>query len=491
MDDIINISDFRNNAPTIELHVANVSCNVKVFFNMNCCQTLIESHESGDDYRISFIKTVFEMWKDTEPAQPSELTESDFVEISDCELLLVLNAILDNDPTLNTNYQQAEGIDQYERFYHANESVISASTKGISKSLEVIKTALDGLNRPLLASLQSAASQLIIPASGLTKIQSAFASIQSVPRFEIPPALFEVPKYDFTGLQSALTAATQFDYPGLTAVLKSIPQPSFDIQHIITPLSDMAQSIAAISKGISQSLQSSLTEMAKATSSLLSSVDFSLLLYRKEWNKQREMFLSYGWFYIEELPEGLVNDVYERKEKLSQADVDEMITLYFRRNRCDALKQMTKRWDKLPYFSCRKSVFHEALVNHSRRYYNSSTMMMTLQTEGVITDFVRLKLETPRFKVKKALLDIKSKLEDSNDVSIYEFEVFSDIIERIEAAFSEEFDCANPDSTSNQSRDKIAHGHAYEPENEANSLKQFLYLNEVYHLLLLLSQEEQ
>lgn len=115
---------------------------------------------------------------------------------------------------------------------------------------------------------------------------------------------------------------------------------------------------------------------------------------------------------------------------------------------------------------------------------------MTIQTEGVITDFVRLKFEMPRFKVKNAILDIKSKLEDSDGASIYEFEVFYDIIEKIEAVFNEGFDCANPDKASNQSHDKIAHGHAYEAETEANSLKQFLYLNEVYHLLLLLTHEE-
>ena len=42
---------------------------------------------------------------------------------------------------------------------------------------------------------------------------------------------------------------------------------------------------------------------------------------------------------------------------------------------------------------------------------------------------------------------------------------------------------------SNKSRDKIAHGHAYEKENEVNSLKTFLYLNKIYHLFLLLKEK--
>lgn len=60
-------------------------------------------------------------------------------------------------------------------------------------------------------------------------------------------------------------------------------------------------------------------------------------------------------------------------------------------------------------------------------------------------------------------------------------------IERIEQAFNESFHYADPDKVSNGSRNKIAHGHVYEKETEVNSLKHFLYMNELYHLFLLLS----
>ena len=95
------------------------------------------------------------------------------------------------------------------------------------------------------------------------------------------------------------------------------------------------------------------------------------------------------------------------------------------------------------------------------------------------------------YKVEKAIEDIKRELEKSNDVSIYEYEVFNDVIEQIEAAFTENFKHSNPDVTSNESRHKIAHGHAYQAESEGNSLKKFLYLNELYSLFLYLGKKIQ
>lgn len=151
---------------------------------------------------------------------------------------------------------------------------------------------------------------------------------------------------------------------------------------------------------------------------------------------------------------------------------------------------MVYGWNDLPYFACRKGVFHEALVNHSRKYFNSAITLLAVHTEGVITDFVRTVLQSPRYYVKQAIKDVKEKLENTEDMSIYEYEVFNDVIERIEQAFSESFHYADPDKASNGSRDKIAHGHVYEKETEVNSLKHFLYMNELYHLFLLLSNHD-
>ena len=46
-------------------------------------------------------------------------------------------------------------------------------------------------------------------------------------------------------------------------------------------------------------------------------IDFSLLTYRREWNKGRETLLEYGWFYSSELPEEVVNHIYENRKSIS------------------------------------------------------------------------------------------------------------------------------------------------------------------------------
>lgn len=201
--------------------------------------------------------------------------------------------------------------------------------------------------------------------------------------------------------------------------------------------------------------------MAETAQSLASSIDFSLLIYHKEWSEERETLLKYGWFYSTALPDDLANSIHGNQEKLSVNDVDKIIVDYFRQNKCQALKDIVKSWKELPYFCRRELVFHEALVNHSRKYFNTSVTLLTLHTEGIITDFVRTTLKNPRFHVEKAIEDIKQELAENADASIYEYEIFSDVIERIEDAFNENFKHSDPDATSNKSRFTILYSPYY------------------------------
>jgi len=329
-----------------------------------------------------------------------------------------------------------------------------------------------------------------IPTVDFSKFQSVFADIPQIPIPEISSTIAEIQKINFPQFQSTLMSVSKINFPEIASVLANIPQPVFNIQEIVAPIHAMVERAQLVNESLAQALQAPLLQMAESTQSLLSSIDFSLLIYRKEWSKQRETLLKYGWFYLDELPNELINEIHEKRDELTANDVDEIIVGYFRQDRCKELKRIVKSWNNLTYFYYRAAVFHEALVNHSRRYFNTSTTLLIVHTEGVITDFVRLRLQNPRFRVKRALEDIKKELDNNEELSIYEYEVFGDIIERIEDAFNEGFEHSNPDKASNQSRDKIAHGHAYEKESEVNSLKQFLYLNEIYHLFSLLTIQE-
>ena len=452
----------------------------------------------------AFAKAVFLMFQNTGSNDGDGITEADFLSAPDDSLLLVLHAILEQDDKLKNEYDKATGSSTYEQFFTANKSMLKNATVSLSKSLERISGVFESQNKLLSTSLGNALSNLTIPHdcfSGLTsaisniskyeipQFHSALTDIPKIPALEMSSVMQSMSGVNFHQLQSALVNVPDIQYPELASVIANIPEPVIDVQAILAPLHNLAESVQYISEAFSQAMQSSVLQLANATQSILSNMDFSLLTYRKEWSAQRETLLKYGWFYSDELPDELVNHIHDKQEKLSANEVNRLIIRYFRNDRCKALKMVVKRWDELPYFTCRKKIFHEALVNHSRRYFNSSVTLLTVHTEGVITDFVRTSLDNPRYKVEKAIEDIKEELEKNNDVSIYEYEVFNDVIKQIETAFTENFEHSNPDATSNESRHKIAHGHAYEAENEVNSLKKFLYLNELYSLFLYLDKK--
>jgi hypothetical protein len=474
MNKITDLMDLKNNSPFIKIMIAETEVEIQVFFSMNCCKVFFECRDNGDSFRTAFAKSIFHMYKQ-EKSNEDLFTENDFIGITDTELILILDTILAQDNRVKLEYEKIDCPNVYEKFYIANKEVLKSATAGISMSLKRMSRTFELQNKPLITSISSAISNIVVPTESLSGLASTASKMTH---------------YDFTSFQSVLNSVPKLQLPELTTVLSNIPKPIFDIQTIFYPLHNMMENLHSINDNLAHRLHDSIMQMSEVTQKIISSIDFSLLIYRKEWSEQRETLLRYGWFYSDELPEELVNSIHIKREELSIEDVDKIIVDYFRQNRCEALKKMVKRWETLDYFHCRERIFHEALVNHSRKYYNSSVTLLTIHTEGIITDFVRTNLKNPRFKVQKAIEDIKIELNEKEDVSIYEFEVYSDVIERIEEAFNENFNHADPDTASNKSRHKIAHGHAYEIENEVNSLKRFLYLNEIHCLFSRLSNLE-
>lgn len=452
MKEKTDLSGYLANIPIIKIKILEFEIQIRVLFSMKCCEIMFKNHNQGDDYRLAFAKAVFHMYQNTD--NKISLTEDEFLSVKEENLKLILSKILEKDSRINFEYDKYQGEDIYERFYKANKAILRSSIEGFNKSIEGVSKKFNSLNKSLLT----------------------------------PPSsvMNNIPKLDFLNFQSDLMNIHNVRFPEIASVLSSIPKPTINIQDIISPLQVMVQSLQSVNGELVKTLHNKLFQMSESVKSLMSSMDFSLLTYRKEWSEQRETLLKYGWFYSEELPEEVINYIHDRREELSTDDVDDIIVEYFRKNRCQALKNIVKEWKKISCFHCRGVIFHEALVNHSRKYFNSSVTLLTVHTEGVITDFVRESLKNPRFRVQKAIDDIKKELDENIDISIYEYEVFNDVIERIEEAFNENFSLLDPDATSNKSRHKIAHGHVYEKENEVNSLKRFLYLNEIYYLFLLL-----
>jgi hypothetical protein len=484
-------------------------CTINAFFSMVHLEQYFELVNQQKGYRAAFAEISYEMF--TKTKKSDTLTEdtlalSDFVAATDDELLQILNAILYADSAVKVEYDNLEVDDPYERFFFANKNIIEHSTERTAQASKTRGSTYEHVISPSTRKVIEQASKIVSVAQ-LPKIDKGLANFSSnyvhLTHKICPPELINyqhllqstslLPSAEtLTRITSVIAnsgiidALQSFPNPihtvnnmtaSLKAVFEGIPKIQFDFAASLQPLIDAAQ---AESQRAINALKSTVSVFGKA----LSNIDFSLLSRYDEWDERHDAMLAYGWFYLNELPEDIIEHIWQKRGELSQEEVDSIIVAFFRKDRCAALKRITKKWKSLRYFQSRSVVFHEALVNHSRRCFNSSTTMLTLHIEGVICDFVRLSLKCPKFRTIRALLDIKSCMNNSSYLSLTssDWQIFEEIIIRIQAAISEGFDHANPDTASNESRDKIAHGHAVDKETEVSSLKRFLYLNELYRL---------
>lgn len=303
-----------------------------------------------------------------------------------------------------------------------------------------------------------------------------------------------IPKYDV--MTANLSQALEVSLPQLNAIGEMTLKLANSIPKIDFAVSSLVEQAASALGSISLSLQSSMIALADSLS-ILRIPNFDQfarsLKYINDFEEKNEVLKSFGWYLISELPEAIVEAIYERHHEITQEEVDTLIIEHFRRNRCSALKEIVNSWVDLPYFELRKEVFHQAQVCHSRRTFNASVTLVSIHFEGVITDFVRERIGEPTYRAEKALKRITDLSMDMpmNSMPFTDWIICSFILECIDAIFTTNFSPADPDSCPNTSRHKIAHGHATSKETEANSLRRFLFMNELYKLFYCLESKSQ
>lgn len=455
----------------IKCEVSGKEVDIDVFFSIKCLEMLSDYYKKNNTYKESFAKVSFYMYSITDmPNFERTISLEDFLKAKEDELQKIISSILSQDESLSKEYNNLEYEDVFERFYIANENILKNVMKLIVKPLKQF----NNMTFPHITTFDRIAQQqaMIMKSAQFPNLNS-FYNVSLVLQKQATCITehfkpFEI-NYD--------RISPKFDFPQLKTVLDNIHKIAFDISDVLSPA---IQQIAEMQDEIRNQLQDAINTLAKP----LSSIDFSLLTYHFEWSEKHDLLVKFGWFYLNELPDKIINMIYEKRDTITGEEVDFIIISYFRDNRCVNLKQVVKKWSSSRYFKSRERIFHEALVNHSRKYFNSSTTLLVLHTEGVITDFVRIGLQTPRFKSQQAVMDITACLNDMpmNMLNLSDWQVYNFVFERILEAFKEKFELSNPDGASNSSRHKIAHGHSVEEETEINSLKRFLYLNEVYRL---------
>jgi hypothetical protein len=498
----------------IKVTINGKPCTINAFFSMNRLEQFFKLIDQQKGYRAAFAEISYDMFiKTKKPDTQSEdiLRLSDFIAATDDELMQIINAIFDEDSTVKAEYDNLEAVDPFERFYLAHKNVMDRSASQFEKIFETQRLAYKQAISPTLMKVAEQMSK-ITSAVQFPKLDSGIAEIladqERLSYLVRPPALIEnqnlikslalqptvenitriTSAIDNSGiinaLQSVSNAASINMSSALQAAIDRIPKIEFDFAGLIQPFVDATQLV-------NQPVIDNIRRSVSAFGNALSGIDLSLLTRHAEWDKRHDTLLAYGWFYLNELPEELIENIWQNQDELNEDEVNNKIVAFFRENRCAVLKRIIKKWNNSRYFQIRSVVFHEALVNHSRRCFNSSTTLLTLHTEGVISDFVRLSLKSPKYRTKNALPEIQSLMDNLpySALTFSDWQIFDVIITHIQAAITEGFDFANPDTASNESRDKIAHGHAVEKETEISSLKRFLYLNELYRLFEALDNE--
>ena len=528
MEDNKNFMQFIRKATEniVTVTINGKSCKINIFFNISTESKLFDFVSETNDYRLSFTKIAYYLYLKTDRVfENKNLSEDDFLNATDEELTAIALGILVDNGYVKNEYDKIQSSNIYERFYFAHKNLHDAVIDPLQKMLNaqqaisdrailpkcfesIIKTQkiFEGTAIPQwyseLKQITNITKNLAIPhfAVGSEIIQQQKRLIDAVHstsfqhavtlnnnlRLTAESAARIASTFDFDGVASAIKSFTTrfskvvFDYPGIKSVLSSIPRYVVDIPRVTEPFIEQFRSI-------SDSLKAPINAFVQA----LSNIDYSMLTYHKEWNEKHDTLVRFKWFYLNELPDDLVNRIFEKITDIEQGEVDQIIVNHFRNNRCAALKCIVQTWKSSRYFSPRKDIFNQALHCHSRGIYNASVTMLTLHIEGVITDFVRIAFNTPKFKAENALKDIDNFIGGlpCSTLPFSEYSVFFSVIDAIQAALTENFSLANPETASNSSRHKIAHGHAVEKETEANSLRCFLYLNELFRMFSVIDEE--
>ena len=270
-------------------------------------------------------------------------------------------------------------------------------------------------------------------------------------------------------------------------VLKPFAEVQSKLRERIAPFSEMLKSLEPVVARINEIEQ----EYGSVTNYL-----------NKLIEERHQVLAEYGWFYAFGISDQLADEVFSGRNELTQDIVDIMVTGFFKSDDFAELKAIVANWKHSSCFTSRQHIFNEAVSNHKQGHFYSAVTLLSVHTEGVISDYIRLN-KTAKYKFEACIKDLEQLLSEQSDTAFFpnvERKVLFDFLSDVctSSFWHENPDLQNPKNTNgiqiashNLSRHKIAHGHVVEGLSEADSLKCFLYINALFHLFNKLSREEE
>lgn len=192
--------------------------------------------------------------------------------------------------------------------------------------------------------------------------------------------------------------------------------------------------------------------------------------------KKAKTMLQFGWWFIGSLPIDKINYIHRNRETLLQEDVDKIICNYYKANDYKELEEIIKEWHGLEYFCKWGSKIDDAFYAHKSGKYSLSVPVWAFMLEGIIRDFLRDAYGISEKRFSFLYNNFKEKAKElDNFIVNYAFNCID--------SFYVRFNPEEPDEVQDFSRHKIFHGQALNYDNEINSLKLILYLDELFYMI--------
>jgi hypothetical protein len=197
---------------------------------------------------------------------------------------------------------------------------------------------------------------------------------------------------------------------------------------------------------------------------------------KESLKKKAKTMLQFGWWFIGSLPIDKINYIHRNRETLLQEDVDKMICDYYKASDYKELEGIIREWAELEYFCKRKNKIDDAFNAHKLGKYSLSIPVLAFMLEGIIRDFMKDTYGVSAYNFSPLYDNFKEKAKElDNFIVNYVFTCID--------SFYIRFNPEEPDEVQDFSRHKIFHGQALNYDNEINSLKLILYLDELFYMI--------
>lgn len=479
---------FNSNLTTIKVSIGERNIEIINHFSFKLSLKFIEQSEKTKDFRNSFIESVYDMYTKAIAMEQEndtiKISKSDFSCIEESELTKIFEAILSNDNSTFEVYRQIDCVDPYERYYLALKKLYQQSFQligeSIQKSVDSFKSIIEPLEMYKFDHLISPIDEIITPMDRLIspiKIDIPKIEFPNIDLFEITNNVKEMQLQKLSELSLVVNSTIQTNekFKENFGFAKSILRTSSVFHNQLTGI---ISEFDSISKKFTSIISSSL----QPTFDMLATINTGLDYVDKHYKERHEILRSFGWWYLSDLDEELLEKIYVNQGDYTKKEVDQIICNYYRENRCEKLKKMVKGWKELEYFQTRKTDIHQIRVIHGQKYFNSSVTLLTILIEGITRDFIKLQSGEGYYRFSRVRKELRMEVENNYEFSLLEFKVANHVLENIEEVFGGSFDPSAPQKTPDYKRDKRMHGQAFEEQEESDSLKLFLQLNELYNL---------